>query len=223
VNLPFIFISNKQKQTQPPQATNKTMSSLTTSNNPVWYECVLCHGDFGGYGNNPAPFATDGRCCDTCNFTKVFRARLTGIVPVLNTEPDMYSIDSDSEEEQEADSDSEDEQEAEEPITTCHCKPDWDFRCGCFPPVHDLAESLCEMHTGRSLFWHKAEHVRDNWARCPNRIAKAVEFAHESLHDTPVDVQCQLLNYMGLADADVAEAKEDLKRMIAEDETSDQE
>ena len=189
------------------------MSSLTTSNNPVWYECVLCHGDFGGYGNNPAPFATDGRCCDTCNFTKVFRARLTGIVPVLNTEPDMYSDE---------DSDSEEEQEAEEPITTCHCKPDWDFRCGCFPPVHDLAESLCEMH-GRDLFWHKAEHVRDNWARCPNRIAKAVEFAHQSLHNTPVDVQCRLLNYMGLADADVAEAKEKLKRMIAEDEASDQE
>jgi hypothetical protein len=143
-------------------------------------------------------------------------------VPVSNTEPDMYSVDSDSEEEQEADSDSEEEQEAEEPITTCHCKPDWDFRCGCFPPVHDLAESLCEMH-GRDLFWHKAEHVRDNWARCPNRIAKAVEFAHQSLHNTPVDVQCRLLNYMGLADADVAEAKEELKRMIAEDETSDQE
>ena len=130
----------------------------------------------------------------------------------INTEPDNSSENSDSEE----------EQEVEEPITTCHCKPDWDFRCGCFPPVHDLAESLCEMH-GRDLFWHKAEHVRDNWARCPNRIAKAVEFAHESLHDTPVDVQYILLNYMGLADADVAEAKEELKRMIAEDETSDQE
>ena len=79
------------------------MSSLTTSNNPVWYECVLCHGDFSGYGNNPDPLATDGMCCDTCNFTKVFSARLTGIVPVSNTEPDMYSVDSDSEEEQEAD------------------------------------------------------------------------------------------------------------------------
>ena len=109
------------------------MSSPTTSNNPVWYECVLCHGDFSGYGNNPDPLATDGLCCDTCNFTMVFRARLTGIVPVSNTEPDNSSENSDSEE----------EQEAEEPITTCHCKPDWDFRCGCFPPVHDFAEILC--------------------------------------------------------------------------------
>jgi hypothetical protein len=47
--------------------------------------CVLCgapcepwpDGDPpGGYGNNPQPLSDIGRCCDTCNMTKVIPARL---------------------------------------------------------------------------------------------------------------------------------------------------
>lgn len=38
--------------------------------------CVLCKATIEGYGNNPAPLATTGNCCDDCNTTKVLPARL---------------------------------------------------------------------------------------------------------------------------------------------------
>lgn len=38
--------------------------------------CVLCKKQIEGYGNNPAPLATTGNCCDDCNATKVIPARL---------------------------------------------------------------------------------------------------------------------------------------------------
>lgn len=37
--------------------------------------CVLCGCEFEGYGNNPAPLAREGRCCDACNM-QVVEARL---------------------------------------------------------------------------------------------------------------------------------------------------
>lgn len=40
------------------------------------YDCVLCGDHFTGWGNNPAPLAEDGDCCDNCNATKVIPARL---------------------------------------------------------------------------------------------------------------------------------------------------
>lgn len=41
--------------------------------------CILCTEKYEGYGNNPAPLAKAGRCCDTCNSTRVIPARLFGI------------------------------------------------------------------------------------------------------------------------------------------------
>ena len=38
--------------------------------------CCLCGGEFGGYGNNPAPLKESGECCDRCNAEKVIPARL---------------------------------------------------------------------------------------------------------------------------------------------------
>lgn len=38
--------------------------------------CVLCGKHIDGYGNNPAPLADEGKCCDDCNATKVIPARL---------------------------------------------------------------------------------------------------------------------------------------------------
>jgi hypothetical protein len=38
--------------------------------------CVLCGGDAGKHGNNPAPLAETGVCCDACNLSKVVPARL---------------------------------------------------------------------------------------------------------------------------------------------------
>jgi len=38
-------------------------------------ECVMCGGDAGKYGNNPAPLFDEGVCCDSCNM-EVVEARL---------------------------------------------------------------------------------------------------------------------------------------------------
>ena len=45
------------------------------------YKCVLCGEDSIGWGNNPEPLKEfdDGRCCDTCNSTKVIPARLVAM------------------------------------------------------------------------------------------------------------------------------------------------
>jgi len=37
--------------------------------------CVICRKKYEGYGNNASPVAI-GRCCDTCNSTKVVPYRL---------------------------------------------------------------------------------------------------------------------------------------------------
>lgn len=47
------------------------MSKATKS-----YACVICGAKNTGYGNNPAPLATEGKCCDNCNWSKVIPARL---------------------------------------------------------------------------------------------------------------------------------------------------
>lgn len=39
-------------------------------------KCCLCGDEIIGYGNNPAPVADEGQCCDLCNITKVIPARL---------------------------------------------------------------------------------------------------------------------------------------------------
>lgn len=38
--------------------------------------CVLCGEEIEGYGNNPAPLADEGKCCDSCNSKRVIPARL---------------------------------------------------------------------------------------------------------------------------------------------------
>ena len=44
--------------------------------------CVLCGEPFEGYGNNPEPCKpySAGKCCDSCNMTKVIPARLSMIM-----------------------------------------------------------------------------------------------------------------------------------------------
>lgn len=37
--------------------------------------CVLCGKAFSEFGNNPAPLAEHGQCCDECNRTKVIPER----------------------------------------------------------------------------------------------------------------------------------------------------
>ncbi len=38
-------------------------------------KCSICNNKITGFGNNAEP-VNNGRCCDTCNFTKVIPARL---------------------------------------------------------------------------------------------------------------------------------------------------
>jgi hypothetical protein len=41
------------------------------------YKCCICNGDFWGYGNNPSPLKSEGRCCNVCNdFVIAERLRL---------------------------------------------------------------------------------------------------------------------------------------------------
>ena len=40
-------------------------------------KCCLCSQEYEGHGHNPLPlYNSEGRCCTTCNFTKVLPARL---------------------------------------------------------------------------------------------------------------------------------------------------
>jgi hypothetical protein len=38
--------------------------------------CVICGHKLEGYGNDPYPVKSEGRCCDKCNITKVIPARI---------------------------------------------------------------------------------------------------------------------------------------------------
>lgn len=42
--------------------------------------CVLCGKHINGHGNNPAPLADEGKCCDACNKTKVIPARMKFLI-----------------------------------------------------------------------------------------------------------------------------------------------
>ena len=49
-------------------------------------KCCICKKEFTGYGNNPYPIKTKGRCCDLCDM-QVIKARLLGIA-----NPKQYEI-----------------------------------------------------------------------------------------------------------------------------------
>ena len=40
------------------------------------YTCCICGDEFEGYGNNPEPYKSSGKCCDACNRKFVIPARL---------------------------------------------------------------------------------------------------------------------------------------------------
>jgi len=39
-------------------------------------KCCICGNYFEGYGNNPAPVKTEGRCCNFCDDTVVIPTRI---------------------------------------------------------------------------------------------------------------------------------------------------
>lgn len=40
------------------------------------FKCCICGKECLGFGNNPRPVKTEGRCCDECNITFVIPARI---------------------------------------------------------------------------------------------------------------------------------------------------
>ena len=42
----------------------------------VIHTCCICGKEFTGYGNNPDPVKSDGKCCDNCNRDVVIPARM---------------------------------------------------------------------------------------------------------------------------------------------------
>lgn len=39
-------------------------------------KCCICGKEIMGYGNNPIPYKSEGRCCDDCNIIYVIPCRL---------------------------------------------------------------------------------------------------------------------------------------------------
>ena len=38
--------------------------------------CCICGKPYRGFGNNPEPVKSEGRCCDDCNRAVVLKARI---------------------------------------------------------------------------------------------------------------------------------------------------
>ena len=55
--------------------------------------CVLCGKHIDGYGNNPAPLADEGKCCDECNKTKVIPARIKALRDKKRVDKDVEDKD----------------------------------------------------------------------------------------------------------------------------------
>lgn len=64
--------------------------------------CVICGKHFTGYGNNPWPVATHGKCCDDCNFEVVLPARLEGLEKKSTQNDSLKDLDALIKSEQEA-------------------------------------------------------------------------------------------------------------------------
>lgn len=41
------------------------------------FKCCICFKEFEGYGNNPEPVLSKGKCCDKCNQMYVIPARIS--------------------------------------------------------------------------------------------------------------------------------------------------
>jgi hypothetical protein len=57
---------------------NSIVNEVLKATNPYPYrkqKCCICGKPFTGYGNNPAPIAHKGRCCDSCNEQMVIPSR----------------------------------------------------------------------------------------------------------------------------------------------------
>ena len=63
------------------------VSAILAARNPYPYKkqkCCVCGKTFVGFGNNPAPIAHEGRCCDKCNEQRVIPARYVRMALGMN-------------------------------------------------------------------------------------------------------------------------------------------
>ena len=67
---------NKMKTMQDNDSFSKFLNQLNNRDDTDLpkFVCCLCNQDSRGYGNNPIPLKSSGRCCDKCN-NKVIGAR----------------------------------------------------------------------------------------------------------------------------------------------------
>jgi len=54
--------------------------------------CCICKGIFFGYGNNPEPVESEGRCCDDCNNSHVIATRI-GMLGIVPTDKEMEEME----------------------------------------------------------------------------------------------------------------------------------
>lgn len=63
------------KKTTKKTAKKNAAKKAAAKKTPV-VRCCLCGAKVEGHGNNPAPLAAEGVCCDECNAAKVLPARM---------------------------------------------------------------------------------------------------------------------------------------------------
>ena len=129
----------------------------------------------------------------------------------------------DKEDKEDEESESESEDEPEE-ISTCNCKPDWDIRCCCYPPM--ITKSFPATMTDGDIGWYKKDGHQDNWDNCPMKVGNAVwHYTNSRLsNDNRTKKGEYNLKYakwvfglMGLNQAQVKEAIDILKEQREED------
>ena len=129
----------------------------------------------------------------------------------------------DKEDKEDEESESESEDEPEE-ISTCNCKPDWDIRCCCYPPM--ITRSFPATMTDGDIGWYKKDGHQDNWDNCPMKVGNAVwHYTNSRLsNDNRTKKGEYNLKYakwvfglMGLNQAQVKEAIDILKEQREED------
>ena len=149
----YSSFTSHHKQTNKQQAT--TMSTANNTN----YNCTVCDKSIvpNSHEHDHCVLVNNGYdlICQYCPF-------------VCKTKCDNCVI---CEEAQIDPSESESEDEPEE-ISTCNCKPDWDIRCCCYPPM--ITKYFPATMTDGDIGWYKKDGHQDNWDNCPMKVGNAV-------------------------------------------------
>lgn len=73
------FVNSSEENQKTYRAIMNLMRQINERKSGKEYDCCICGEHFWGYGNNPDPISTEGRCCDECNERYVVAARVTGL------------------------------------------------------------------------------------------------------------------------------------------------